>query len=736
MREVYELNTGIYVDTLKDFSSNTNKLLFNRTIGNITLTIDSEKIIKYKVNNQLQPIKPFKYFTFPSDRNVNFGTFDLETFKDLDGLAKVYALGFYTHKDDLPRMYYLADFPDLDPSNLILKCIDEMLVNKYNNYIFYVHNLANYDIVFIYNVLLKSNSEKEYDYYILNPTMRDNTIIKLDIKIKKISNIDTEAAKSKYYYLKISFVDSLNLLNMSLEKLTQEFNIQTKKGKFPHTFVSKNTLNYIGNKPDFSYYDNFNIEDYKKIPVKNWDLRSECLNYLSKDIIGLYLVMYEFSRLVYIHFNVQMVDSLTITSLALNIFKQNFYKNQNIPSINQIYLFNFIKEAYFGGITEVYKPFAKDSIYIDVNSLYPYVALLPMPGTHCEYLETFDEKGLDLENLFGFFYAKVKTNNQYLGLLPVRSTKISGTEKGLISPNGEFTGIWCSEELKFAKSKGYDITVMKGYQFNRVKNIFNDYVMELYNHKKSATGFLKLIYKSLLNNFLGRFGLNIIKPITQTLDRERRDFIFSTRVVHSETMLNINKFLITYDPIISKDICKDHGLDITKVLEKEYKTNIEKNLDLFNDVSIATTAFINSYARIHMNKIKLEVLDRGGNIYYSDTDSLVLDKNFLNKDWLGSEIGKFKLEYEIKEAYFISNKTYCLVLNNGEIVIKTKGVKNSSISIEQFKAMYFDNKNIIATKLNTITNYEKASVLIEEKNVVLNFDSYKKREKVYNKHSI
>lgn len=727
VRDIFDFSTGIFVTKVKDFSYtclNQNKLLFDRTIGNLTLTIDRDKIVKYKVINQLQPIKSVKNYI--SDRNINFGTFDLETFKDLDGLAKVYALGFYTNRDELPIMYYLTDYPDLDSSQLILKCLDNMLVNKYNNYLFYVHNLANYDIVFMYNVLLKSNLDKGFDYYILKTTMRDNTIIKLEIKIKKLSNTDD----NKYNYIKISFVDSLNLLNSSLDKLTKDFNIETKKGTFPHSFVNKQNLNYIGHKPDFCFYDNLNINDYNKIPVNNWNLKLECLDYLSADIKGLYEVLSEFSRLIYIHFNVQMVESLTITRLALNIFKQNYYENNNIPSINKIYLFNFISEAYFGGITEVYKPFGQNLVYIDINSLYPFAALSPMPGTNCVYMETFEEKGLNLDNLFGFFYAKVKTNNQYLGLLPVRN------EKGLIFPQGEFTGIWCSEELKFAKSHGYDITVISGYQFNKVNNIFNHYIMELYNLKKSATGLLKLIYKSLLNNFLGRFGLNIIKPITQTVNRERRDFIFATRVVHSETILNQNKFLITYDPIVSKEICFEHGLDINKVHLKEYKTNIEKNLDLFKDVSIATAAFVNSYARIQINKFKIDILKRGGAIYYSDTDSLVLDKNFLNEEWLGSEIGKFKLEYDIKEAYFISNKTYCLLLNNGETVIKTKGVINSSISIEQFKSMYFENKNVIATKINSITNYEKASVVIEKKDVVLNYNSYTKREKIYNNEGI
>jgi DNA polymerase type B, organellar and viral len=242
--------------------------------------------------------------------------------------------------------------------------------------------------------------------------------------------------------------------------------------------------------------------------------------------------------------------------------------------------------------------------------------------------------------------------------------------------------------LKFAKSKGYQITVIKGYQFNKVTNIFESYIHDLFNKKKDSHGFLKLIYKSLLNNLIGRFGLSIIKPITQTMTKNRRDYICSTRIVHSHTMINENTFLITYSPTISNEICSEHGLDIIKVIEKESKLNIEKNLELFKDVSIVTAAFVTSYARIFMHKIKLEILEKKGKIYYSDTDSIVLDKTYFNDNWIGTNLGQFKLEYQIKEAYFISNKTYCLILTNDDTIIKTKGIINNSLSVEQFKEMY------------------------------------------------
>lgn len=44
----------------------------------------------------------------------------------------------------------------------------------------------------------------------------------------------------------------------------------------------------------------------------------------------------------------------------------------------------------------------------------------------------------------------------------------------------------------------------------------------IYNKKRDSIGFLKLIYKQILNNFLGRFGLNFVKPITETIDKKRK----------------------------------------------------------------------------------------------------------------------------------------------------------------------------------------------------------------------
>lgn len=164
-------------------------------------------------------------------------------------------------------------------------------------------------------------------------------------------------------------------------------------------------------------------------------------------------------------------------------------------------------------------------------------------------------------------------------------------------------------------------------------------------------------------------------------------------------------------------------------------------MDNFDDVSISTAAMILSYSRIFMSKIKLDILKRGGNIYYTDTDSIVTDIE-LGENLVGNGLGQFKLEYEIKEGYFMSNKTYCLLLKKPiknkktseleYLVIKSKGVLNNSLSIGDFMDMYYLDKNIKAIKANTITDYSHGSVSFGFKEAILKHDAFTKREKIYN----
>jgi hypothetical protein len=82
------------------------------------------------------------------------------------------------------------------------------------------------------------------NFYYINMTFRDDQVIKLDLKVKKIhpkTNLESG--------VKISFIDSLNILSGSLEQLAKDYNVETQKGRFPYSFVNRNNLNYSGKVP-------------------------------------------------------------------------------------------------------------------------------------------------------------------------------------------------------------------------------------------------------------------------------------------------------------------------------------------------------------------------------------------------------------------------------------------------------------------------------------------------------
>ena len=60
--------------------------------------------------------------------------------------------------------------------------------------------------------------------------------------------------------------------------------------------------------------------------------------------------------------------------------------------------------------------------------------------------------------------------------------------------------------------------------------MFQQYVEDLYSVKCNAKNEIdKSISKSLLNNLLGRFGMNIIRPITSILDMNQLSEIIQTK---------------------------------------------------------------------------------------------------------------------------------------------------------------------------------------------------------------
>ncbi len=744
-RDMYDAYTGKYLITFKDTVLNVDT--FSREKGGVSFLISKDKVVQLFAKKELNIIK-YNSKPYKESANAFIGCIDLETYKDIDGVVKVYSLGFVTQGDN-PIIYYISKNQSSD--NLVLRCLDNILINKYDGYTFYIHNFGGYDSIFILATLERYNTMRGYDYYMLEPLYRDNDLLRLTIKVRiddsynkireytsdtnsngsddittsLIKNNDNDKGKNiKSRYIKIKIVDSLAIFNMSLSKLSMSFNLGVTKGNFPHRFVNNNTFYYLGEIPSYYYWDNITKNDHKSMSKANklWNLKDECIKYLIKDLTSLLVVMDTFNKHIYKNYDLQLTDCSTISRLALSIFLKSFLNTSCIPIITSN-MYNDIRQSYFGGITEVYKPYGKNLYYYDVNSLYPYAALNSIPGRKCVYREDYTDKGLNLKELFGFFYCDIETSDSYLGLLPVRH------ETGVFMPNGRWSGWYFSEELKFAFDNGYKIKVIKGYNFDKSNNVFDNYVKHFYEIKSNNTNYLNVIAKSLLNNLLGRFGININKPVTKLVDVKKLAEIQATRVIESYPKpLSDKKYIISYYPEISREICEAHNLDFHKIYADSIKSDMERS-GKFNDVSISTASAVTGYARIYMSKLKLDLLKNNFNIYYSDTDSIVVDKP-LDDSLVGCGIGLFKLEHKVKRAYFISNKTYCLIPFNKDPILKLKGGINTSFSVSDFVNMY-KGISVQGKKNNSKTFIKDGYVDISKDTLNINYDSFRKRVKIY-----
>lgn len=149
--------------------------------------------------------------------------------------------------------------------------------------------------------------------------------------------------------------------------------------------------------------------------------------------------------------------------------------------------------------------------------------------------------------------------------------------------------------------------------------MFHSYVKYIYNRKVNASNSVqKAISKSLLNNLLGRFGIQLEKYKTYLVDEDTFNTISIIREVKSYNNIR-DMNLVTYSGNIYYHYVNKLGLDLNKVL----KDNPDSEITAQYPSSVVISAAVTAYPRIIMCKHKLDILNRGGKIYYSDTDSIV-----------------------------------------------------------------------------------------------------------------
>jgi len=276
-------------------------------------------------------------------------TFDIETLIK-NNIMIPYLIKWFD--GEIENSYFIKDFESSEL--MIIQAVKDLMVRKYDNYQVYIHNLANFDGIFLLKILTELGDIK--------PIIHHKDLISIGFKFNGYT---------------ITFRDSLQMLIVSLWKLGKSFNVLTQKSIFPHSFVNENNLDYIGPVPDFKYFDNILINEYNEYKSKfnnsNWNLKMEAIEYCGTDVVSLYQVIVKFNNLIFDLFKINIHKYPTLSSLAFAIYRTHFLKKDEIAQITG-QIEKDIRQGYTGGAVDMYIPKALEGVKIfsyDVNSLYP-----------------------------------------------------------------------------------------------------------------------------------------------------------------------------------------------------------------------------------------------------------------------------------------------------------------------------------------------------------------------------
>lgn len=460
-------------------------------------------------------------------------------------------------------------------------------------------------------------------------------------KTKKIGNRYARLC-CKYYTIH----DSFKILPSSLEKLSKDFELTVGKLDLWEA-VQKAYPNQYTDKVDFLNRCDVNDPIY--------------LEYLGDDVISLYQLVYkliEISKLSEADF----VKILSTASLSRCLFKNGYgelqfkdkdrdktdyeiltsckawcsEKQMQHAEISYLQCEKIIRQAYYGGRTEVFTPFAQSNdknivaYHYDVNSLYPSVMIDNyFPVGYPEYINEpllcmdYWEDYLKKHKGLGFLTAEVYIPEQPIPPLPCKMGKLAFV-------TGAVVGTWSYIEMEYAV-KNCGVVVNKIYEiihFPKVYKVFHNFVKEFNKIKEQATidenESLRTFAKLILNT---SYGWTALRRDDKTC---LRDISMLEKWEGKREILYINKELGYFE--------------MPDVVTAQ-------------TVQVQVGAYVTSYARLVLLDALRKQAEKGI-IYYCDTDSIVCSTPMNDEDIDPVKLGKWGLESELFSGIFLQPKVY------------------------------------------------------------------------------
>lgn len=511
----------------------------------------------------------------------------------------------------------------------------ERLINLKDGSKVYFHNLK-FDSAFILQYLLDNKWE-----FIHN--VRD---IEKNKKLAHLKFNTLITDMGQMYHIKlyhngkrITIIDSLKLLPMSISAMAKTFDMPMAKGDIDYHMYRP--VGYIPTEDEMEY------------------LKLD-LNIMKHGIL--------------FFFN-QGLNKLTLSSNALNDYKTNHCNVQFRLGFDKMFpqvdndVDNIIRSTYKGGYTYVKemwksKTILQKGIVFDVNSLYPYIMydyLLP-----CYEPQYFNGNYDDLDDItkgiYPLYIQTIKVNftvkDGYLPTLQLKGNGMYNPTEYITNSVGEEVITLTSVDLQLFKKHYiiHTIEYLDGYMFQGRKDLFKSYIDHWSKVKEENHGInegLRSLAKLMLNSLYGKFAVN------------------------------------TNNCTLKEPYLDEEGV----VRYNYYETEPQKM------IYTAMATFITSYAReLTINSAQ----DNYDRFVYCDTDSIHLigtdTPQGLDVD--DKRLGAWKEEYKFQRARFIRAKTYYEELleedwkyddNNNIILDTTRHIGCAGLPHYLHKDVTFDN---------------------------------------------
>lgn len=525
----------------------------------------------------------------------------------------------------------------------------------------------------------------------------------IDSKTRKNITLHIYAHNAKYDCLNVHIVNELKRLHYDVPypTLSNAFILTAKKNKRTIKIVdtfnySRTSLESMGEKLGLPKI-NLGVKgeiNFNKIPDK------ELLTYCENDVKITEKFMVSLFKWSYDN-NLGTVEKTT-ASTAMSIYRHSFITNTIYYHKNDRVL-NLERAAYRGGIVECFYigELPKGDYYLlDINSMYVSIMSskkLPL------YPEIINDNPTvsDLHNAV----LKASENNQYVIADVLLNTDYNSgfyglkNDNKLIFPKGEFRISLHQAELKRAVQ---DNIIVKVYQYviyhedyclDKYANYFSDMKIKADNNVDRE--FAKL----LGNGLYGKFGM-------RKYDSDKME----VKDLMKAGFIDANEPLEPYIPF-NDGIYYLWGSQYIRTTTDDYQH--------VNRTNVALAGAVTTYARLLLATY-IELVGYG-NIFYSDTDSLAVNKigyERLQQHLHDKELGKLKLELRFTNGKIKAPKNYTFIQKKKVQVKRFYAPSNNHITSNRL-SLEFNNKIQRLDKRISNEYIKKNQLTFNQKSIIL-----------------